>query len=327
MKVKFWGTRGSLPAAIDANTIRDKVFHVLKAAQGVKLESDNAVNAFIDEQLPFALSGSYGTNTPCVEIINPGGPYIICDAGSGLRELGVHYIQTQGPERTATFHIFMSHLHWDHVQGFPFFSPAYIPGNRIIIHTYHDATEEALRRQMAEPFFPVPFDALGATIEFDLQPPCTPYAIDDFKITAMQQNHPGISYGYRFDKGGKTVVYASDSEHTQNAYEDDYPFLDFFKQADLLIFDAQYNLTDATFTKANWGHSSNIIGVELSARSAVHSLALFHHEPTNSDATLDKFLKNTRAYRNVYHGETDTPAEQQFPVQILLAYDGLELEI
>lgn len=327
MKVKFWGTRGSLPAAVDANSIRDKVFNALKSAQGVTLESDAAIRAFIDQQLPFSLSGSYGTNTPCVEILNPDGPYIICDAGSGLRELGVHYMKTHGAEHPSTFHIFMSHLHWDHLQGFPFFSPAYIPGNRIYIHTYHSATEDAFRQQMSQPFFPVPFDALGADIMFDLQPPCTPFTIDDFKITGTRQNHPGTSYGYRFEKNNKTVVYSSDSEHTEEAYEEDYPFLNFLKDADLLIFDAQYNLTDATFTKANWGHSSNIIGVELSARANVKCLALFHHEPTNGDATLDKFLEHTRTYSNVYHQEANTSPEDRFPQKILLSYDGLEVEI
>lgn len=327
MNVKFWGTRGSLPAPIDAQTVRDKVFNALKAAQGIQLDSKDAINEFIDTQLPFSVGNTYGTNTACVEIKNPKGPYILCDAGSGIREFGVEYMKKHGAEKKSVFHIFMSHLHWDHIQGFPFFGPAYIPGNEIIIHCYHEGTEAAYKDQMAEPFFPVPFDALAADIRFDLQPPCTPFEIDGFKITSAEQNHPGISYGYRFEKDDKIIVYSSDSEHTQEAYEDNYPFLQFYQDADLVIFDAQYTLTDATFAKANWGHSSNIIGVELAARAQVKRLSLFHHEPTNSDSSLDEFLENTRSYADVYHRESNTPEENRFPKEILLSYDGLELEI
>jgi len=263
MKVKFWGTRGSLPAAVDTNIIRNKVFNALKAAREVEFDSIHAIHKFIDQQLPFSVSSTYGSNTACVEIAAREADHIICDAGSGLQELGIHYMQTPDPGRSATFHIFISHLHWDHLQGFPFFSPAYIAGNRVVIHSCHATTEAALRQQMAEPYFPVAFDALGADIEFQTHVPHTPFEVDGVKITAAQQNHPGFSYGYRFEKNDKAVVYSTDSEHKDDAYNEDYPFLEFYKDADLLIFDAQYNLTDAIFTKADWGHSSNIISWEL----------------------------------------------------------------
>lgn len=328
MKVRFWGTRGSLPAPFTADTIRGKIACALEAARGHTLEDAAAIDRFIDEELPFAVAGTYGSNTSCVQIENPGGDYIICDCGSGLRDLAMALVASGEAKVPSTYHIFMSHLHWDHLQGFPFFVPAYIKGNRIIIHTYHPQTEATFREQMSSPVFPVPFDSLAADIEFDLQEPCTPYSLGGFEITAIRQNHPGISYGYRFAKGGKSVVYSTDSEHKHEACGDDYPFLSFFRDADLLIFDAQYTMADATFTKANWGHSSNVMGVELAARSHVKTLAIFHHEPTSTDAALDEFLFNTRMYGNIYHQEAGAMlAGKLYPKSIILAYDGLTLEL
>lgn len=328
MKVRFWGTQGSLPATFNAEIIRGKVFRALKAAQGREFQNDDQIHQFIDEQLPFADRGTYGSNTACVQLEGSENEYIICDCGSGLRDLGLHLLKSGQARKNAIYHIFMTHLHWDHLQGFPFFVPAFIPGNKIIIHTFHEQTEDCFRMQMAPPVFPVPFDALAADIEFDLQPPCSPYSVGGYGITAIEQSHPGISYGYRFEKDGKVVVYSTDSEHKHEAYEDDYPFLTFFKEADLLIFDAQYTMADATFTKANWGHSSNVMGVELAARAHVQKLAMFHHEPTSSDEELANFLSNTRMYCDIYHQEAGKRLGGNLcPKEIILAYDGLKLDI
>lgn len=328
MKVIFWGTQGSLPATMNAKTIREKVFMALQAAQGYKLGSTESINRFIDEELPFAVRGTYGTNTSCVQIDNPGGDTVILDAGSGLRDLGLKLVKSGKAREASTYHIIMTHLHWDHLQGFPFFVPAFIPGNKIIIHAYHEQTEACFRQQMSGPYFPVDFDSLAADIRFEIREPEKPFEVAGIAVTSKQQNHPGTSYGYRLEKNGKVVVYSTDSEHKQDAYEEDYPFIDFFREADLLIFDAQYTMADATFTKANWGHSSNVMGVELAARARVKNLAIFHHEPTSSDGALEEFLFNTRMYRNIYHQESGKKlGHERYPENILLAYDGLELEI
>jgi len=328
MKVKFWGTQGSLPATVNEKTVREKVFMALQAAQGYQLDTPEAIDQFIDEELPFAVRGTYGTNTSCVQLANPGGDVVILDAGSGLRDLGLNLVHSGAAKTPTTYHLIMSHLHWDHLQGFPFFIPAFIKGNKIVIHTYHKETEACLRTQMSGQFFPVDFDSLAADISFDLMEPCTPFEVGGFKVKSIEQNHPGVSYGYRFEKNGKTVVYSTDSEHKHEAYEENYPFIDFFQNADLLIFDAQYTMADATFTKANWGHSSNVMGVELAARAQVKNLAITHHEPTSSDVALEEFLFNTRMYRNIYHQESGKKlGHQRFPEKILLAYDGLELDI
>lgn len=179
--------------------------------------------------------------------------------------------------------------------------------------------EETFLRQQESPNFPVPLAFMKADIRFEVLRPGEEYEIAGFRVKTMPQNHPGRSYGYRFEKDGKAIVYSTDSEHKEDANREDYGFLDFFKDADLLIFDAQYDLIDAIHNKENWGHSSNIIGVELSVRAGVKHLCLYHNEPTLDDAKLDKFLEETRRYASLY-------AESN-PLNISLAYDGFVIEI
>ncbi len=328
IKVQFWGSRGSIPASFCGNQVRLKIFKALEAARGLHLDSEKSINEFIDQTLPFSVSNSFGSNTSCVQIAKNSDEYLICDAGSGIRDFAVDYFKSGFGIKSSTFHILISHLHWDHIQGFPFFAPAFIPGNKIIFHGYHDTIEPTFRNQMQEPWFPVNFDDLAADIEFNIMKPCEPFSLCGFDISSIEQQHPGVSYGYRFLKNGKSVVYSTDSEHNNDAYKEDYPFINFFKDADLLIFDAQYSLADATFTKVNWGHSSNVMGVELAARSKVKTLCMFHNEPTCDDFELEEFLLNTKMYGDIYHSEVEPDMnDKQYPENIILAYDGLIVEL
>ncbi|MBU1932101.1 anti-sigma factor antagonist [Patescibacteria group bacterium] len=315
MRIYFWGTRGSLPSSITAEMVRAKIHKAIKEAQKRSLETDEAVVEFINN-LPFSVRGSYGCNTSCVQI-RGAEEYIICDAGTGLRDLG-NYIMKSG-KSPGIFHIFMSHLHWDHIQGFPFFTPAYIHSNQINVYGFHHELEEVFTGQQDNPNFPVPLKAMSADIKFKVLELDKEYEIAGFKIKGTKQNHPGDSFGYSFERGGKRIVYSTDAEHKKEAESEGYSFLDFFKNADLLIFDAQYSLSDAIDIKENWGHSSNLVGVELSVKAKVKRLCLFHNEPTCDDERLDRFLNDTREYLKI-HAES-------YPLKIDLAYDGLEIEV
>jgi len=328
MRVQFWGTRGSLPAPCPAEQVRRKVVAAVEAARGKDLPTRDAVEAFVDT-LPFAQRGCYGTNTACVQIGEQPGEHLLCDAGSGLRDFAHSLIKTGKIRETAQFHIFISHLHWDHIQGFPFFTPAFLAGNEVTFHTCHAETEAAIRQQMGAPSFPVGYEELGAKIRYVVHPVGEAFEVAGHTVKTIEHNHPGRAYGYRFEKEGRAVVYSTDCEHKDDAYDPDYRFLDFFREADLLIFDAQYSLADATFTKANWGHSSNVLGVELAARAGVKRLAIFHHEPTSSDEELDEFLHNTRMYRSIYHRESgaEEAGKPLLPEEILLAWDGLTIRV
>lgn len=329
MKVKFWGTRGSLPATFTTQHLRKFIkkdlAYALNEKTGIKKGQD--LDEYIDS-MPQELTHTCGVNTSCLSI-ESGVPneYVICDAGTGLRDYGVEYAKSGALAKPATFHFFLTHLHWDHIQGFPFFVPAFVPGNKIVVHGYHHNIAEYFEKQMNSPTFPVPMKALGAEVTFDVKPPWESFQVCGFTVSGIQQNHPSISFGYRFQKDKKAIVYSTDCEHTETAHEDGYPFIEFFKNADILIFDAMYSLAAASVLKANWGHSNNFMGVKLAAKAHVKRLFLFHHEPTSDDEALVQFLNNTIAYTDFYHREGKTKPKDRFPLEVALAYDGLEVEI
>ena len=318
MRVRFWGTRGSIPVALTSADIRDKVAQALYKADGRRFASIGEARDFAVEQLDFSLSHTFGGHSPCVELETGGEEYFVCDLGSGARPFGAHVLARQSG-RPAVVNVFMSHVHWDHIMGFPFFGPAYVSGTRIRIHGCHDVIEQAFRLQQAPPCFPVEFAQLAADIEFIKLAPGRTVEISGVQVTPAPQMHSGDSYGYRFETGGKTVVYTTDSEHKLENRAQTERFVRFFHGADLVIFDAMYSLADAISVKADWGHSSNIIGVELCQMARARHLVLFHHEPSYDDATIEGVLRETRRFEELTRGTR--------PLQVSAAYDGLEIDV
>ena len=315
-RLRFWGTRGSLPVALTAADVRAKLLRTLRAAHGHTLDSDAAREAFLDT-LPFATAGTYGGHSSCVQLDNGGPEYFVCDMGSGLRPFGQWAMSRRVAGQAQTFHIFMSHLHWDHIMGLPFFVPAFIAGNRVVFYGSHVELEAALRRQQERPSFPVDFSIFGAKLEFVHVEPGRQINVAGVGVTSMLQRHTGDSYGWRFESNGKVVVYSTDSEHPLADPAHTERFVRFFDRADLVIFDAMYSLADAISVKADWGHSSNIVGVELCQLAHARQLCLFHHEPVFDDAALDAMLAETRRLEEITRGGE--------PLQISAAYDGLEI--
>jgi phosphoribosyl 1,2-cyclic phosphodiesterase len=319
MIIRFWGTRGSLPVAIGIRGVRGKIHDALLAARGRKLDTSAEIESFIEHDLPFAVGSSYGGNSSCVELVTGGEEYVLCDLGSGLREFGNSVLVQRGPERRSVFNVFLSHLHWDHIMGFPFFTPAYIPGNLIRIHGCHKSMRNIFVRQQSAPCFPVDFRSIGATVEFVELEVGRTYDIAGISVLPFQQNHPNDSYGYRFKRDDRVVVYSTDSEHKYQSLEPSHPVIDAFRDADVLIFDAQYSLAEQTSSKEDWGHSSNIVAVELAHMAGVKHLVMYHHEPMCDDRALDTILAETRRY-----AELSVPDSK---LQISSAYDGLEIVI
>jgi anti-anti-sigma factor len=319
LRVRFWGTRGSLPAPLRERAVRGKIRDALLAARGKSLDTPEAIDAFIDHALPFSVRGTFGGNTSCVEIITGGEEYVLCDLGTGVREFGNRVLRESGPGRNHTFSIFLSHSHWDHIMGFPFFAPAYIPGNRICIYGCHSVLREALRTQHSAPWFPVDFHSLAASIEFITLEPGHTYEIAGLSVTSIKQFHTGDSYGYRFSRSGKSIVYSTDCEHKYSHLDETYPFVEFYRNADLLIFDAMYSLGDSVSVKEDWGHSSNVVAVELAQAAQVKRLALFHHEPVLDDRMIEVVLADAVRYELI-----SRPGHK---VEVTSAYDGLELEL
>jgi phosphoribosyl 1,2-cyclic phosphodiesterase len=317
MIVRFWGTRGSIPVAPTSAGVQEKLVRALVQAAGRALETEEKARAFVEQELDFAVAHTFGGNTSCVQLDTGGNEYVLCDLGSGARAFGNNVLRRDGAARGSTFHVFMSHPHWDHIMGFPFFMPAYIPGNRVFIYGCHADLEQAFRRQHGAPSFPVDWARLGASVEFVRLVPGRVHEVAGLRVTPKLQRHGGDSYGYRFETGGRTIVYSTDSEHKLEDVEETRRFADFFRDADLVIFDAQYSLADAVTIKADWGHSSNIVGVELCQMAHVRHLCLYHHEPTLDDEQLALVLRETRRLEEI--------TRRDHQVEISAAYDGMEI--
>ena len=319
MNVRFWGTRGSLPVPLGAAAVRRKLLRALRAANGRRFETEAEASRFIDETLDFATTHTFGGNSPCVQIDAGSEEYVLCDLGTGVREFGTHVLASHGPATPRVFHVFMSHVHWDHIMGFPFFAPAYLPGHRIRIYGGHEGLERAFRRQHAAPSFPVDFSQLPARIEFVRLEPDRPVEVAGLRVSSRLQRHSGDSYAYRFEGQGKCVVYATDSEHKLDEAAETLSVVDFFRDADLVVFDAMYSLADAVSVREDWGHSSNVVGVELCQMAGVRHLCLFHHEPANDDERLLAIWRETQRLEEI--------TRRDRPLRITAAWDGLEIQV
>ena len=304
--------------SLTAPDVRAKILSALRGARGRSLDTEAEMETYVDS-LGFEVAGTFGGHSSCVQLDVGSAEHVILDLGTGVRPLGQHMLARFGPASPQTYHVFMSHLHWDHIMGLPFFTPVYIPGNRIVVHSCHPHAEFALRRQQAEPSFPVRFEQFAAAIEFDVMRPGEPVTIAGATVTAHAQRHSGDSYGWRFERNGKCLVYTTDSEHRLEDEQERAGFIRFFDRADLVIFDAMYSLADAISVKADWGHSSNIVAVELCQAARVRTLAMFHHEPAYSDAQITRVLQETRRFEQI--------TRDGHALEVLSAWDGLELTL
>ncbi len=320
MLVRFWGTRGSLPVAQKAVQITGKVARCLVAADGRRFKDEAEAIAFAEANLEFADRATFGGATSCVEIEGADGAFLVCDAGSGLREFGLDAVGRCARGHPRVYHLFMSHLHWDHIMGFPFFAAAFDPEAVITIHSGHADAETALRRQQEEISFPVPFDWLRASFEFVTHAPGVPFDAAGVTVTLEAQHHSHDSYGYRFEKAGRSVVYSTDSEHKLDNMESEAAFEAFFGACDLVICDTMYSLGDTVSLKQDWGHSSNIVAVDLCHAAHAKRLALFHHEPTYSDRDIARMHAETVRYEELVRA--GRPA-----LEVICAYDGLEVTV
>jgi phosphoribosyl 1,2-cyclic phosphodiesterase len=264
-EVAFWGTRGSIPT-------------------------------------PGPDTARYGGNTACISIGSSDGRLVILDAGSGLRPLGHELMKQRNGIVTAD--ILLSHTHWDHIQGLPFFKPLSCRDTSVCI--YGAAQEgvplkEILGRQMDPMVFPVPLNALAASLMV-VEIEQGEFEIDGFKICAFRLRHPGTTLGYRLrpSSGGRDVAYVTDNElGPGGTYEvpSDWraQIVEFIGGADVLIHDAMY-LDQIIQARAGWGHSTPRQAVDLAREGRCRRLILFHHEPEHDDTALDRLVNETRDY-------------------------------
>jgi CheY-like chemotaxis protein len=294
MHLRFWGTRGSLPKP-GPTTLR------------------------------------YGGNTSCVEVRTAGGTLIVLDCGSGAHDLGQALLAAaSGPLHG---HLLITHTHWDHIQGFPFFAPLFVPGHVWDIYGpggLGGHLEEVLARQMEYAYFPITLGQLGATVRYHDLVEGT-FTLEDVNITTRYLNHPGLTLGYRLEGDGAVLVYATDHEPHARPQPDqpgepsggalpvhyeDRGHIEFLSGADLIIHDAQYTAAEYA-QKIGWGHSpvTYVVDVALAARGK--RLALFHHDPARGDAELDQVLAMCR----------ERAAAAQSPLDIIAAAERQWIEL
>jgi phosphoribosyl 1,2-cyclic phosphodiesterase/anti-anti-sigma regulatory factor len=316
MHVKFWGVRGSIPAPLSTDQLQEKLFRALSASENLNTQDPAEVRAFI-ASLPLAVQSVVGGNTTCVEI-SSGNDTIIIDAGSGIRALGHALMATEFGRGQGTAHVFLTHAHWDHLQGLPFFGPAFMPGNKIIFYAVnHDPRSYLEHQQVAPVYFPIQLSQMPATFEYVTLKEGDMIQIGRCTISSMALYHPGTAYAYRFDDGESVFVFASDGEY--KSLDDDglQDYVKFFYGADALVFDCQYSLRDVLLSKADWGHSSAMIGVEIAERAQAKKLITTHYDPADTDEQIYNVANSARRYAEI------TPAPGV--VEIIVGTEGLEL--
>ena len=298
MKVKFWGTRGSVPSP-GRDTVR------------------------------------YGGNTPCVEVRLAENNLVIFDAGTGLRGLG-DALMVRGESVKAI--IAISHPHWDHIQGFPFFKPAFISGNELTIvgaQTRSVTLRQMIASQMNKVYFPIQLNELKAKIGFL---PIREETIPVFEgtLSSIFVNHPAFSLGFRLTVGGRSLVYISDNEpfdrevarslknvekHVVAGYmkergDPNQRIFDFARGADVLIHDATYT-PEEYVNRVGWGHSHYLFTLKVASEARVGKLVLFHHEQSRTDEKVEEIVRKCRREISL----------RDYTFECLAAAEGLELEI
>jgi phosphoribosyl 1,2-cyclic phosphodiesterase len=319
MRVRFWGVRGSTPAPLSRTDLRHRLRAALVGAAGLNLSDPAVVETYLTH-LPAAVGDLIGGHTTCLSV-EAGDELIILDAGSGMRALGQALMQR--PDFAAgrgIAHILLTHGHWDHLQGYPFFAPAYIPGNQLFFYAVNADPTLYLRHQMTAPtYFPVAFDEQAATVHGRALREDATLQIGDVRITSLSLYHPGTAYAFRIEHSGKALVFASDAEYRSLAEAGLRRYLAFYAGADVLVFDAQYGLRETFLQRADWGHSSAIIGVDLAERAGIRRLVLVHHDPNAADADILEAAAAAREYALVNDLCPNT--------DVLVGREGLELQL
>jgi phosphoribosyl 1,2-cyclic phosphodiesterase len=268
MRIRFWGVRGSIAS-------------------------------------PGAETAAVGGNTSCVEVVC-GRTRIVLDAGTGLRALGNRLVRDREP---LALTLLLSHFHWDHIQGLPFFVPIYMKATDLTIVGGANGVKsvrETLEHQMEAPVFPVRLDEVGARITTREVRPAESFDVGEAKVTVARGNHPGGVLAYRIEHEGRSIVYATDTEH----YACVDPALRALAEgADVLVYDSQY-APEEYASKIGWGHSTYAAGAELARSAGVGAYVLHHHDPSRTDAGVEAF---------------EAKARELFPSSIA-AREGMELE-
>lgn len=353
MIIKYWGVRGSIPSPLTPEQVQEKLCALVKKLTldggteklfGRDADPEKILNYV--QALPPSISGTYGGDTSCVEVQARNSPLILFDAGTGIRNLGRVVLErlfaknslnplNLDEEFKRDIHLFLSHYHWDHLQGFPFFGPGFIPGPmRVNMHFYgkkntQQRLNEVLAGQQQCPNFPVVWDDMPCRKNFvelgRMETECI--RVGESEVRYQELTHPDSVFGYSVQVGNKKFVYASDTEHKDNP---DPRLLRLAQNANILYYDSQYlpeeylggvkGLTGA-MTKFDWGHSTYEWGIKTALAGNVPTVVLGHHEPLRDDAGLEELLARACIFRD---SQLSLPQNSGKTLEVVLARQGLE---
>ncbi len=314
MIIRFWGVRGSYPTPLSPQEVRRKISAVVQRVHPSDLVSQESRERFLDG-LPAYLFGTLGGNTTCVEIRLSDDTVILFDAGTGITRFAD---STRKRDRQIKeFHLFFTHFHWDHLQGFPFFTPQLFDKNCTLhVYSHYDNTEEILRAQMKQPYFPITMDAMQAKMHFHRLTGDS-LALGPATVTWRKMNHPGDCYSYKVREGDRACIFSTDTELKEEDFQKTDENIAFYRDVNLIAMDTQYTLDEA-IEKYDWGHSSYSLAVDFVAEWSIKTLVMFHHEPLYNDAKMYSILNSANWYKS-HLKNTD--------IEVLLASEGLELEL
>jgi phosphoribosyl 1,2-cyclic phosphodiesterase len=292
MEIRLWGVRGSLPAPVPPERLRLRLEEVL--AQFERLKDQNVpvtAKQFI-ETLPTHLTGGFGGNTSCAEVVS-GKSRVLIDGGSGLRAFSDQIMKSD--PQCNEFHIYFTHFHWDHLIGLPFFAPIYMKGKTVHCYAVHKELQDCLRILFCKPNFPVPYEVVQSQLKIHRLEPRKKVKIGDIELTPYQLDHPDECWGARIEHGGKSIAWCVDTECTRVTRDEMGLDLPLYSKADLMVFDAQYSFGEA-LEKINWGHSSGPVGIDIALREEVRRAVFMHHDPNADCETINRAEEQTRHY-------------------------------
>ncbi len=295
MKIKFWGVRGSIPSSMMTQQWADHFKSLMHEFFQLGNTSPLQINAFVDNKSLPAIGG-YGTGTTCVEV-SDNGQSIIIDCGSGIKNLNDALMASGEIKTREEYHILMSHFHFDHIMGMPFFTPHFFKGKTIHYYSVQKETESIVKQMFARPTFPVTFESLQANIKFHTIRPYEKINIQGFEVSAYHLDHPDPCYGFRVEKNNKIYAHAIDHESVRMSQSDLGLDGGLFKNAHLLYFDAQYTESQMK-TKQGWGHGTCDRGFQVAANFNIEQILFAHHDPAADLQTLIQQKKEAQLILN-----------------------------
>ncbi|MFA6888874.1 MAG: MBL fold metallo-hydrolase [Candidatus Woesearchaeota archaeon] len=330
MVVNYWGVRGSIPTPLTAEELLRNQLELIERLRKDGIPEPAYVQQYLDT-ISSEITRTFGGDTPCIEIQIPDSPLIIIDAGTGIRRLGLDIKDIRGNRYNpmsnignTEVHILLTHFHWDHVQGFPFFNPAYDSNTILHVHgrrVQGESIESILNKQQQAPLFPVPLSKMTSSRSFhshDL--PIIPFGIGNAHVEYRFLEHPQEVLAYAISYNGKKMVCATDTEHKNVP---DPRFVSLAKNADILIYDSQYTPEDYPLKKG-WGHSTYEEGIKIALAANTKCLVLFHLEPTYDDRKLAQMERDAQEYARQ---QLKLPENIGKELQVVVAYQGMVQKI